>query len=439
MRRVSLLVAMLLSATVVHAETYFADRIGTETLWHLAPAERIERMKTLYPKMPWYPERIEFFLRDNARTAHGVDMVFLGDSLSECFPVDEAFNAMTDDDPSTRTLAVNRGISGDFVESIIARLDISIRDLQPKTVYFLAGGNDIWSIQDDYKDGNLIEGYRRIVHRIRELSPNSEIIMQTCTPMNMYAYTHERWEEFRPQVARAAAQLRQVAAEKNLQVIELGKALADERGNIIPRYTIDGIHLTLLGYLRWIDEIVPASPEKMRVWRNLALKFLREVTTTHTIDGFNIPREEDTMIVYTRDGGTTSTGQTKGWGVEVQVVDDTVTSITRKGDMPIPENGIVISGLKSTGDWIQNNANLGVRLAMEGNKIVTEPKRTSTPDEIYEAARAELMRAFVGLEVIPHDCSERMEQARRGDVLVAQELLKELRELNKSANCKIPK
>lgn len=293
------------------AKTRFADEVGTETLWKLSPADRVASEKARYPKNPSYPERMKFFFEDNRRTAKGVDMVFLGDSLTECFFIDEAFNGPLDAD-ATRTIAVNRGISGDHIEGMIVRLDVCVRDLQPKKLYFLGGGNDLWWVRNDYKDGNNGEGYRRLIHRVKELSPKTQIVVATCTPMNMYAEDPSSYPAYNKAVARASAQLRQVAKEENVEVVELGRALSDKNGYIIPRYTIDGTHLSFLGYLRWIDEIVPAGPEKMRIWRNLASKWATEITTTHTVDGVNIPRKENTLILYKRDGKMTSTGQTKG-------------------------------------------------------------------------------------------------------------------------------
>jgi lysophospholipase L1-like esterase len=63
-------------------------------------------------------------------------IVFLGDSITEAFPFDVLLKDYQ---------IVNKGVSGDRTDVVLARLDKDVIQLKPSAVFVLVGINDIAS------------------------------------------------------------------------------------------------------------------------------------------------------------------------------------------------------------------------------------------------------------------------------------------------------
>jgi len=91
----------------------------------------------------------------------------------------------------------------------------------------------------------------------------------------------------------------------------------------------------------------------------------KKETTEVKINGFNIHRAAEYLVIYTRDRGE-GTGTNK-WGVEVAfdkncvALNDPVYGV---GNMQIPAGGFVLSGHNTAGEWILENIKKGKKLNM---------------------------------------------------------------------------
>jgi hypothetical protein len=89
---------------------------------------------------------------------------------------------------------------------------------------------------------------------------------------------------------------------------------------------------------------------------------------THTVDGSNIPRGPEQLILYTNIPGQTVT-PTNVWGAETLVERGTVTSITDRQTtqgpgIDIPMDGYVLSGHDTAREWLLANAQPGVTVTL---------------------------------------------------------------------------
>ena len=96
----------------------------------------------------YYARRLKEFIDDTEGHKTG-GIVFLGDSITEGFPLDTAFP-----DGSV----INRGISGDKIEGVTERLDVSVVVFKPRRVYLMIGVNDLLR-QDPQPMEELEESY----------------------------------------------------------------------------------------------------------------------------------------------------------------------------------------------------------------------------------------------------------------------------------------
>lgn len=89
-----------------------------------------------------------------------------------------------------------------------------------------------------------------------------------------------------------------------------------------------------------------------------------------TINGINKARYTDDLIVYNKAGTTTGTNQ---WGTEVAIVNGVAQSdpVQRKGNMAVPTNGWVLSGVNKSEKWIIANIKKGTKVTNVGGNYIS--------------------------------------------------------------------
>ena len=161
------------------------------------------------------------------------NIVMLGNSLTERGFWSEYF-------PDKRVL--NRGIGGDRIVGMLARLDPII----------MAGVNDL--VFTDISNEDLLGQYERMLDIIADKSPRTKVYIQSALPVD-----ESRGESLKGKNVRIAefnALLQKAAAARGLQYIDIWSSMA-ENGQLPEKYHFDGIHLKADGYKVWIDKIRP--------------------------------------------------------------------------------------------------------------------------------------------------------------------------------------
>ncbi|MFE5286221.1 GDSL-type esterase/lipase family protein [Nocardia sp. NPDC056611] len=161
-------------------------------------------------------------------------VVFFGDSITEGGLWDEWF-------PQVRP--VNRGIGGNTVDDLRARLDTAID--APEAIFLLIGTNDLGLGQTP---GQVGENLRRLVEEIRERAPHTPLHVQSVMP---------RRAKFAERIRELNSAAWQIAAEADAWYIDLWPALADSNGALRPEFTRDGLHLSGAGYAAWVEVLRP--------------------------------------------------------------------------------------------------------------------------------------------------------------------------------------
>lgn len=94
---------------------------------------------------------------------------------------------------------------------------------------------------------------------------------------------------------------------------------------------------------------------------------------THVLDGINVERKSQYLVVYTRTSTQTVT-PTNTWGAEVTVVGGVVTAVNDRwtshaAPTPIPTGGFVLSGHDSARDWLLATARVGATVSIAGASL----------------------------------------------------------------------
>lgn len=144
---------------------------------------------------------------------------------------------------------LNRGISGDRVVDIYARMKTDILNLKPDYLSILVGVNDVWhelSRQNGVSAPKYEKIYRILLEEIRESLPDTKILLIEPFVLKGTA-TEANLGYFQEEVAARAAAVRKLAKEFDLPVLSL-QADLDRLTKTVPAsyWLADGVHPTVV-------------------------------------------------------------------------------------------------------------------------------------------------------------------------------------------------
>ena len=184
----------------------------------------------------YYADKLARYQQENEVYAdYEVDVAFLGDSLTDGCDLSVYY-------PQYKT--ANRGIGGETTIGLEERMQVSAYDLKPKVVVMLIGGNNLYT---------MFENYERILKGLQTNLPDTKVILVSLTSMG------RDWAHKNTQAAYNNVKIRLLAEQYGFAYVDVFSPLLDMQTNEIrAEYTSDGAHLTHLGYEVLRDAITPA-------------------------------------------------------------------------------------------------------------------------------------------------------------------------------------
>jgi lysophospholipase L1-like esterase len=180
-----------------------------------------------------YQSKVNAFRTQNKHVPLG-GVVFLGDSITQDYNVYEAFPGH---------LVYNRGIGGDTTEGVLNRLDVSVFELKPKAVVMLIGTNDFALLKSSVEE--VFERIKNIVETIKEKLPTCDVIVQSVYPVNE---TLDKMTVL-PRNNHDIDILNSMIQTLNtITYVDVSSHLKDENGRFKEIYTLEGLHVSPLGY-----------------------------------------------------------------------------------------------------------------------------------------------------------------------------------------------
>lgn len=156
---------------------------------------------------------------------------------------------------------LNRGISGDRIVDVYARIKCDIINLKPDVMSILIGVNDVWhelNEQNGVDTPKFEKVYSMIIEEIKEALPDIKIII--LEPFVLYGEGSKRYyDDFRKGVEEKAAVAKRVADKYNLAFVPLMKQFDDAASDGDTTYwTTDGVHPTAAGHQLIKEELLKA-------------------------------------------------------------------------------------------------------------------------------------------------------------------------------------
>jgi len=187
----------------------------------------------------YYQQRMAYF--EQSAVVKGA-IVFLGNSITERAEWQELL-------AGSKYPVLNRGIGGDNSFGILARIDEALRG-RPRAIFLMDGINDQFR---KLPQEVSVNNYKRIIRRIKEMSPKTIVYLQSALPINE-ELTKEPYTKGRNVLVPALnAKLRQLAADENIPFVDLCPLFQDSDGKLSVKYSSDGVHLIPCAYIKWVQ------------------------------------------------------------------------------------------------------------------------------------------------------------------------------------------
>lgn len=160
---------------------------------------------------------------------------------------------------------INRGISGNRVVDLYARIKRDFINVKPDVITILIGINDVWHEFGDDPNGVSDEKYFRVycslIEELKEALPDTTIIILEPFVLKASA-TQDKWAEFRSETEKRAKSAKKVADKYSLPFIPLMDKF-DSLAMTAPadHWLLDGVHPAPAGHEIIAEAIVDKCEE----------------------------------------------------------------------------------------------------------------------------------------------------------------------------------
>ena len=147
---------------------------------------------------------------------------------------------------------INRGIAGNRVVDLYARIKKDIINLEPDILSILIGANDVW--HEFYESPNGVDAetyykvYCMLIEDIKKANPDIQILILEPFVLKG-SNTEANWEEFSAEIYKRAEKAKLIAEKYNLKFVPLQEKFTEaEKISPAERWLVDGVHPTARGH-----------------------------------------------------------------------------------------------------------------------------------------------------------------------------------------------
>ena len=146
---------------------------------------------------------------------------------------------------------LNRGIGGNRIVDLYARIKCDFINLKPDVLSILIGVNDVWH-EAEWNNGvdndKFFKIYCMLIEELQEALPDTKIMIMEPFVLKGPA-TENAWDIFSTEVPRRAQKAKEVADKYGLTFIPLQEKFDKAAEKCGPTYWLrDGVHPTLMGH-----------------------------------------------------------------------------------------------------------------------------------------------------------------------------------------------
>lgn len=206
-------------------------------------------LTNLHPKIVKFQNSIKNRYIEENKTAKQGQIVFVGSSTMEIFPIEKMQKSLNLD-----KIIYNRGIRATTTEDVLNDLDTLIFDLKPTKVFINIGSNDV-GFGVPFEE--FLENYDKLLSKIKEQLPETVVYIVAYFPVNTVDPFDDEDKKEHHTLFNTRNNVNLQKANKSIQIlakkygysfINLNDGLTDKNGNLKKELTFDGMHMLPSGY-----------------------------------------------------------------------------------------------------------------------------------------------------------------------------------------------
>lgn len=171
-------------------------------------------------------------------------IVFLGDSITSRYDLSKYYK---------RYNVVNSGIGGNQTTDILNDLDNRVYRYNPTKVFLLIGTNDL--VYSNMTNDGIKDNIDKIINNIHEKYPDCKIYLESIYPINDSVNKEIVETRTNTSIKDLNSKIKNICNDSKCTYINMYDKLTDRNGNLIRIYTVDGLHLNRLGYIKITKEL----------------------------------------------------------------------------------------------------------------------------------------------------------------------------------------
>jgi len=190
------------------------------------------------------PERHKGFLADIKKADGKIDVVFLGDSITDGWRgggKEEWKEHLADFNP------LNLGIGGDGTQHVLWRVQNGELDgYKPKAFVIMIGTNNMGNQTEEA----IAAGNKAILDEIQKKHPQAKILL-----LGIFPRSPKAGDPVRAKIKKTNEMLAKFDDGKTVKYLDIGEKFLDKDGNLSKDIMPDYLHLSKKGYHIWAEAI----------------------------------------------------------------------------------------------------------------------------------------------------------------------------------------
>ena len=176
------------------------------------------------------------------------NFVFLGDSITEYYPLKEYYENLP---------VVNSGIGGNTTDDILEDMENRVYKYNPTKVFLLVGINDM---KKEKTEEEIFNNIVKIVDEIQKHRPKAKIYVESIYPINdsddekidQSSLTNRSNDK----IDTVNKKLEEKYKGSSVTYIDVNRELKEDN-RLKLDYTVEGVHITPLGYIKVTRILLP--------------------------------------------------------------------------------------------------------------------------------------------------------------------------------------
>jgi beta-glucosidase len=252
----SLVAAAVAAALVVSAPVRAEDPKPAQPKPAAAPATPKPKESATEPKPrdAGWVKRHEGFLAEVAKLQDNVDLLFVGDSITDGWRKGgEAVWAQN----WAPLKAFNIGIGGDRTQHVIWRLQQGeVKGIKPKLAVLMIGTNNLGGNTNE----EIVAGIKGCVDELHKQLPTTKVLL-----LGVFPRSAKPTDGARARIKEINAAISKLDdGGKTVKYLDIGDKFLDAEGNLTKEIMPDALHPNAKGYQIWADAIKPSVTEMMK-------------------------------------------------------------------------------------------------------------------------------------------------------------------------------